>query len=309
MKIKMFMSFAGEDLPFINELCEKIKSELPEIEPVIVSYEKEAGVAFSRKISAYLEGCKWFFVLLTENSILNQWVNQEIGYAFSLKKYGSIEEIIPVVERKIEGEKENLIDIKGLINKEIESVSFIRSNKEKSFKNIIGYLNNALKQSNKPETLKIEEETALLEEEKDYWEAAKRLNKAVDLYLEKNDLASAIEKWNKVADLYKLGNYQWEEGDTKKQIAEHYNKIGDYKNSIRYYEESGNILMKDVEYWEAAKTFQKGSKIATANKLYDKTIELYEKAKDAYEEGGNEHEANLCRNKIHSLKEKFKSKD
>ena len=55
MNTKMFMSFASEDKKFIDVLVNRIKSELSNIEPLVVERHKEVGKEFQKKVINILE--------------------------------------------------------------------------------------------------------------------------------------------------------------------------------------------------------------------------------------------------------------
>ena len=82
MSIKMFVSYASENLRFVEKiellLSRKFRNK---IEPVLSVYHKEIGADIPDKIIGHIEECSWFLVLLTRQSISNPTVIHELGYA------------------------------------------------------------------------------------------------------------------------------------------------------------------------------------------------------------------------------------
>lgn len=79
------------------------------IEPIVVANKNEPFTDLALKVEVAIEKADFLMPILTKNSILNQWVNQEIGYAKRLVTEDKIK-IIPFTES-------NIVDkLKGFIH-------------------------------------------------------------------------------------------------------------------------------------------------------------------------------------------------
>ena len=130
MKNTVFISYARKD----QEIAEYISNKINELigdffYSELVENKREGDTTFTEKIISYFKKCNIFIVILTKNSIHNQFVNQEWGYAKSLKEIGRIQ-IIQHITEKYEDISEindnNLYDKYG----RIISKGFISSNME-----------------------------------------------------------------------------------------------------------------------------------------------------------------------------------
>jgi hypothetical protein len=107
MKKKVFISYSVKD----NRKLELLKSELQinKIDFVVVADRRNPLVSLSDKVIKGLEECEIVIPLLTSNSVFNQWVNQEIGFAKAKQK-----EIIPLVAADC------FKDLKGFVNQQTD---------------------------------------------------------------------------------------------------------------------------------------------------------------------------------------------
>ncbi|MDF3821885.1 toll/interleukin-1 receptor domain-containing protein [Leptospira sp. 96542] len=118
MKIKLFISYSEKDKKKIT-LIEKVFSDTPEIELIIIANNKSEMVTLTKKVTDGIKKADYFIPILTKQSITEQWINQEIGYANAYKetKNESIN-ILPVAEKSI------LNNLKGFIHKQFD-ISFL----------------------------------------------------------------------------------------------------------------------------------------------------------------------------------------
>jgi hypothetical protein len=106
MKQKVFISYSSKDANKIKELCE-VMTNTQLIEPIVVADRREPCKALTEKVTKGIREADYLMPILTKNSIGNQWVNQEIGYAKAEDM-----EIIPIVDREI------IDQLKGFIHKQ-----------------------------------------------------------------------------------------------------------------------------------------------------------------------------------------------
>jgi hypothetical protein len=113
MKNRIFISYSSEDGSKKNTVEKVLKKQNPEIVPVVVIDRKNPGVLLANKVKKGIEDAEIFLPILTRNSICNQWVNQEIGFAVAKNR-----EVIAIVEKSI------IEDLKGFIHAQ-QDLSFI----------------------------------------------------------------------------------------------------------------------------------------------------------------------------------------
>ncbi len=108
MKKKVFVGYSSQDQDKVTDLCESMeKTQL--IEPLVVANRRNPGKLLTEKVITGIKDADCLMPILTEKSVSNQWVNQEIGYAKARGK-----EPVPLVDTNI------LNDLKGFINKEMD---------------------------------------------------------------------------------------------------------------------------------------------------------------------------------------------
>ena len=91
----VFLSYAGPDHDIAEELAEAINQKLADTFRIeLVEDRKEGDTTFTEKVVRYFRRCNVFLVLLTKESLTNQFVNQEWGYAKCLKELGQIQVIL-----------------------------------------------------------------------------------------------------------------------------------------------------------------------------------------------------------------------
>ena len=135
--VKIFISYSVED----DELTESLKDILEEMKIFPVEVIKAPIIAtpskpFIEKISQFLDISDIFIPVITESSLNNIWVNQEIGYAFCLaRKYGV--KIIPIVHDRSKLEA-------GFINKEMDLPFVLNSDPLETFKDVRDFIDNKM---------------------------------------------------------------------------------------------------------------------------------------------------------------------
>lgn len=107
-KVKLFISYSTLDTDK-KEIIKNLINNSEKLEAIVVPEQYSSLDYNAEEIKKSLDSCMVFLPILTSNSINNQWVNQEIGYAFGSNKI-KIENIFPIVERKI------MTDLKGFIS-------------------------------------------------------------------------------------------------------------------------------------------------------------------------------------------------
>ncbi|GEM_PF-1119303 len=92
--------------------------------PIVVARRSKPAVLLATKVEDAIEESNYLIPILTEQSINNQWVNQEIGYANKLVKDKKIK-IIPIVEKTL------ILDdrLKGFIHKQMD-LPFVYENND-----------------------------------------------------------------------------------------------------------------------------------------------------------------------------------
>ncbi|PJZ47532.1 toll/interleukin-1 receptor domain-containing protein [Leptospira saintgironsiae] len=118
MKIKLFISYSEKDRKKIK-LIQQVFSNAPEIELIIIANNKSEMISLTKKVTDGIKESNYFVPILTRQSISEQWINQEIGYANAFKeiKNDSLN-ILPVAEKSV------LNNLKGFIHKQLD-ISFL----------------------------------------------------------------------------------------------------------------------------------------------------------------------------------------
>lgn len=93
MKKVLFISYASENLNKVTLITKEFEDH-PLFEPLVVSNKREPNKALIKKVTSGIKSSYCLIALLTRESIKEQWINQEIGYAFGKKK-----PVIPIVEQ------------------------------------------------------------------------------------------------------------------------------------------------------------------------------------------------------------------
>lgn len=121
MKYKVFIGYSSED----NDKAQYVYDCLARIVEII-PYKAEMypafGEDFKQRLQNELYESHFMVVLLTNNGKNSQWVNQEIGFAYALKrrtqrKYKELPQIIPISEKQVQ--------LKGFITKDTMDILFL----------------------------------------------------------------------------------------------------------------------------------------------------------------------------------------
>ena len=108
MNKKVFISYSEIDRRKKDILVKEIDKWM-NLKHIVIADKRQTNLYLSEKVIRGFSLAHYVIVILTKNSIQNQWVNQEIGYAKSLEKLKKIK-IYEIVE-------ENIIpDLKGFIH-------------------------------------------------------------------------------------------------------------------------------------------------------------------------------------------------
>jgi len=94
MVFKVFVSHSSKDNEIVNSLYSVLKQSGIEVYAALFSYEP--SVQLSKKILKGIKTSDCVLVLLTSDSIMSTWVQNEIGMAKALNKL-----IIPIVEKGV----------------------------------------------------------------------------------------------------------------------------------------------------------------------------------------------------------------
>jgi hypothetical protein len=111
----LFIGYSGKDKQSA-EFVFSCLSQIKEIRPYLAEIIPDYGEDFKKRILNALDKADFMVVFLTENGVQSQWVNQEIGYAFALKRKRYIQ-IIPISLKNIE--------LRGLITKDTEDILYL----------------------------------------------------------------------------------------------------------------------------------------------------------------------------------------
>jgi hypothetical protein len=101
---KIFISFAQADDAKRRLLCRVLQEQEPTFEPIVVTSRRSPGKPLTDKVTEGIKEAEHFVVLLTRESIANQWVNQEIGFAVGIGKSP-----LAVADRALIGELKGFI--------------------------------------------------------------------------------------------------------------------------------------------------------------------------------------------------------
>jgi len=125
MNYKVFIGYSSEDndkAQYIHDCLGSIVQLLPYKAELYQAY----GEDFKQRIQRQLEESYFMVVLLTNSGKNSQWVNQEIGYAYALKKrprllpaQRDLPHIIPISESQLR--------LKGFITKDTMDILFLNN--------------------------------------------------------------------------------------------------------------------------------------------------------------------------------------
>lgn len=137
--MKIFISYSDKDKKKMDAVEKAINDSLIDIHPIVVAKDKKPGIPLSDKVRDAIIECDILIPIITKSSILNQWVNQEIGFAFAKEK-----KIFPIIDKNL------LKELKGFIHSnldipfsfETESISKYKEsyNFRKSYMDLLLYI-------------------------------------------------------------------------------------------------------------------------------------------------------------------------
>lgn len=123
MKHEIFISYSDYDKDKVKLIEEELKGSTL-FKPLVIANKREALKPLAKKVAEGIINSKIFLPILTTNSISQQWINQEIGYAEAQKKT-----IMPIVAKE-------LIDtLKGFIHNDLDLPYNYQSNEDKIIEN------------------------------------------------------------------------------------------------------------------------------------------------------------------------------
>ncbi len=292
MAEKMFISYSTKDIEFIRAIEDLIATKyLGKITPVVSADEKMPGSAISDKIIGHIQDCRIFLILITENSKTNPTVMNELGFANALYYMGSIDVIIPIIERYYDSEgKDIFIDTGAFFNKNIDS-AFYYPDKDKwkeCLQNIDSYIYNAFQHITKPEFQQLIEKASRLSYTGNNWEAGENYRIAADSLFKVSKFDEAIDAIKKSINEYRKNESFWEAHVQYSKLAKHCEKVNNYHEAIAYYISRGELLENHKEdySWELAKSYENAGRLYKKIKDTKNSVKYYNKAKDIYKEDG-----------------------
>lgn len=91
---KAFISHATADHPFVEKFAADLRTN--GVDAWFSKWEIKPGDSIRAKIEEGLEGCEYFVIVLSKNSITRPWVQTELDAATIRKLSGKVRKIIPV---------------------------------------------------------------------------------------------------------------------------------------------------------------------------------------------------------------------
>jgi len=110
MPINIFISYSSENQNKLEALLRIFKKK-ENLTPIVVADQRLSLQTLSEKVINCFSKSDYFISILTKESINNQWVNQELGYATAIEDRIKI---VPIVEKGI------MDDLKGFINRNVD---------------------------------------------------------------------------------------------------------------------------------------------------------------------------------------------
>jgi hypothetical protein len=123
MEQKVFISYSDFDRDKVKLLINELKTN-PMFSAIVIANNREALEPLAKKVADGIIRSDIFIPILTRNSIMTQWINQEIGFATALNK-----KVLPIVEN------DQISNLKGFIHKQIDLPYNFPSNSKKATEN------------------------------------------------------------------------------------------------------------------------------------------------------------------------------
>ena len=145
MSVRIFISYSDKDKNKMEAFRKALKKIENKFTPIVVAKKSAPSTPLTEKIKNNILNSSFIIPILTKNSIITQWVNQEIGFAIGRDKC-----VIPIVEKSI------MKKLKGFINNQLDlPFNFSKntddkieaSNFRKCYKLLIEYLEKSLVKS------------------------------------------------------------------------------------------------------------------------------------------------------------------
>ncbi|HTA84144.1 MAG TPA: toll/interleukin-1 receptor domain-containing protein [Bacteroidia bacterium] len=108
MKHEIFISYSHKDINKIKLLVKELNNH-PTFKPLVIASDREVGKLLAEKVINGIKKAEIIIPVITERSISEQWINQEIGFATAIGKT-----IIPIIDNAL------IDDLKGFIHKQID---------------------------------------------------------------------------------------------------------------------------------------------------------------------------------------------
>ena len=123
MVYKTFIGYSNEDKNLAKYTHDSLE-RIVQIQPYLAEIYPDYGEDFKKRLEDELYDSHFMIVFLTNNGICSQWVNQEIGYAYALKRrprllplLRGLPHIIPISESQTK--------LKGFITKDTIDILFL----------------------------------------------------------------------------------------------------------------------------------------------------------------------------------------
>ncbi len=108
MKHKIFISYSHKDKDKVDLIVKELKNH-PTFEPLVIASNREAGKLLADKVIYGIKNAEIIIPIITERSISEQWINQEIGFATAINRT-----VMPIIDNGL------INDLKGFIHKQID---------------------------------------------------------------------------------------------------------------------------------------------------------------------------------------------
>jgi len=140
----VFISYAGSDYEIAKKIENGINHQLKSFyNSKLVEDRKEGDTTFTEKVIQYFKQCNVFIVLITDNSLSNQFVNQEWGYAKCLKEFGQIQILLHITQVYSNNKK---IESKGFISTNMDFINLRYENNTPQIESMVSQLINFLQE-------------------------------------------------------------------------------------------------------------------------------------------------------------------
>jgi hypothetical protein len=108
MRHEIFISYSNNDKDKVDLIIAELKDHQT-LKALVIANNREPGTLLAEKVKNGIKNSKIIIPIITEKSISEQWINQEIGYATGLNK-----KIMPIIQKDI------IDTLKGFIHKQVD---------------------------------------------------------------------------------------------------------------------------------------------------------------------------------------------